>query len=546
MLVANNQLYLAAQPSQCSTSSLGLFGLGTQDRIHREYRSLSVTSDRLCQFFPQILMKFTGTSKMKFTILKRLIFGYATIMLLMVFLGVYITLQLNKLDRFVREISSVDGTTIDLTERLSDKLFSQVGFEKKFFISQDQDFYQKFWDILKQLILDMEKLESLMITNEDKEVFLEAKQFYDNYVSLFREEVQAMKVDPNYPRRKYQEGKEKLVDQINERLRSLMKIARSNRDTKIHESSQMSYHALKVTYITVGLAIIISILISFYNTRSINRPILLLQKRTKDIARGKFEKIRDISSPPEIKELADDFNLMCERLKELDDMKIDFISHVSHNLRTPLTAIKEATGMLIEGTYADAPAKQQELLTITEEECERLIDSVSRILDLARMEAKMMDYQLEECDLMPVIQKSILKLVPIAQRGKIDLELKPPPDLPPAKIDVERISQLMENLIGNALKFSSEGGKVVLSVCVRNNGKQFLEVSVADTGCGIPKEHLERIFDKFKRIDRGRETEIGTGLGLSIAKHIISDHGGKIWAQSKLGEGSTFFFTLPV
>ena len=193
-----------------------------------------------------------------------------------------------------------------------------------------------------------------------------------------------------------------------------------------------------------------------------------------------------------------------------------------------------------------APAKQQELLTITEEECGRLIDSVSRILDLARMEAKMMDYQLEECDLMPVIQKSLLKLVPIAQRGKIDLELKPPPDLPPAKIDAERISQLMENLIGNALKFSSEGGKVVLSVCVRNNGKQFLEVSVADTGCGIPKEHLERIFDKFKRIDRGRETERGTGLGLSIAKHIISDHGGKIWAQSKLGEGSTFFFTLPV
>jgi len=483
---------------------------------------------------------------MKFTILKRLIFGYAAIMFLMVFLGVYITLQLNKLDRFVREISSVDGTTIDLTERLSDKLFSQVGFEKKYLISQDQDFYQKFWDIMKHLIEDMERLESLMITKEDKKVFLETKQFYQNYISLFNEEVRAMEADPNYPRRKYQEGKEKLVDQINERLRSLMKIARSNRDTKIRESSQMSYDALEVTYITVGLAIIVSILISFYNTRSINRPILLLQKRTKDIAKGKFEKIRDISSPPEIKELADDFNLMCERLKELDKLKIDFISHVSHNLRTPLTAIKEATGMLIEGTYADTPTKQQELLKITEEECERLIDSVNRILDLSRMEAKMMDYQLKESDLLPVVQKSLLKLAPIAQRKQIDLELKPPPDLPSAKIDVERISQLMENLIGNALKFSSEGDKVVLSVNVRNYDRQFLEVAVADTGCGIPKENLERIFDKFKRIDRGRDTARGTGLGLSIAKHIIADHGGKIWAQSKLGKGSTFFFTLPV
>ncbi len=505
-----------------------------------------VTSDRLCPFSPQIVTKLTGTGKMKLTILKRLIFGYATIMLLFIFLGGYITLQLNKINRFVREISEVDGTTIDLTERLSDTLFTQVGFEKKYLISQDQDFYQKFWDIMKNLTQDMEKLESLMITNEDKKAFLEATQFYQNYVSLFREEVQAMQQDPDYPRRKYQEGKEKLVDQINERLRSLMKIARSNRDTKIHESGQMSQHALEVTYITVGLAIIISILISFYNTRSINRPILLLQKRTKDIAKGKFEEIRDISSPPEIKELADDFNLMCERLKELDEMKIDFISHVSHNLRTPLTAIKEATGMLIEGTYADAPAKQQELLAITEEECERLIDSVNRILDLSRMEAKMMDYQLKESDLLPVIQKSLLKLAPIARRKKIDLELKPPPALPSPKIDVERISQLMENLIGNALKFSSEGGKVVLSVYIMNYGRQFLEVAVADTGRGIPKEHLERIFDKFKRIERGRGTDRGTGLGLSIAKHIIADHGGKIWARSKLGEGSTFFFTLPV
>ena len=227
---------------------------------------------------------------MKFTILKRLIFGYATIMLLTVFLGGYITVQLNKLNRFVHEIYSVDGTTIDLTERLSDKLFSQVGFEKKYLISQDLDFYQKFWDIMKHLIQDMEKLESLMTTKKEKKVFSEAKQFYHNYVSLFMEEVRTVNKDRNYPRRKFQEGKEKLVDEINERLRGIMKIARSNRDTKIHESSQMSYHALKIIYITVGLAIIIGILISFYNTRSINRPILLLQKRTKTSPRGNLKR----------------------------------------------------------------------------------------------------------------------------------------------------------------------------------------------------------------------------------------------------------------
>ena len=483
---------------------------------------------------------------MKLTILKRLIIGYATIILLIVFLGIYITLQLNKLNRFVREISAVDGTTIDLTESLSDTLFSQVGFEKKYLISQDQDFYQKFWDLMKQLGQEMERLSSLLARKEDKEVFAEIEQLYRNYISLFMEEVEVFKKDENYPRRKYQEGKEQFVDSINERLRKIMKAARINRDAKIRESGEMSDQIIKITAITAGLAILISILISFYNTRSINKPILLLQKRTKDIAKGRFDKIRDISSPPEIKELADDFNLMCERLEELDDMKIDFISHVSHNLRTPLTAIKEATGMLIEGTYAGNSEKQKELLTITEEECERMIDSVNRILDLSRMEAKMMDYQLHQTDLLPVLQRSLLKLAPIAQRKEIDLELKPPGHLPLVKIDEERIGQLMENLIGNALKFSAQGGKVVLSVYLNDYGKQFLEVAVKDTGCGIPKENLERIFDKFKRIDRGRGTTRGTGLGLSIAKHIIADHGGKIWAKSKIGYGSTFFFTLPV
>jgi len=483
---------------------------------------------------------------MKLTILKRLIFGHVAIMLLIVFLGGYVTLQLKKIDRFVREISAVDSTIIDLSERLTDKLFSQVGFEKKYLISQDPDFYDKFWEIMKQLIQDMERLESVMVTDSENVVFSEVQQYYDNYISLFTEEVDAEKNNPNYSRQTYQERKEKLVDEINDRLRRIIKTAGLSRETKIRESSRMSYHALEITYITVGLAIIISLLISFYNTRSINQPILLLQKQTKEITKGRFEKIRNVSSPLEIKELADDFNLMCERLEELDEMKKDFISHVSHNLRTPLTAMKEATGMLIEGTYADNPEKQQELLAITQEECERLIDSVTRILDLSRMEAKMMDYHREKSDLLPVIQKCLLKLAPIALRKKIDLELKPPPELPKAKMDSERIAQLMENLIGNALKFSSAGGKVALRVTVQNGEQKWLTVAVADTGCGIPIENLERIFDKFERIDRGKETERGTGLGLSISKHIIADHGGRIWAESELGKGSTFFFTLPV
>jgi len=483
---------------------------------------------------------------MKFTIFKRLTFGYATIMLLVIFQGVYVTLKLKQLNHLTQEIASIDGTTIGLSENLINNMFSQVGFEKKYFISQDQDFYKKFWEKKEHIMTEFQKLESVMGTTEINKSLSETIDLYGNYLTLFMEEVKVIRKGQNYPFKRYKEGKEKIVEEINQRLKDIIKIANSERGKKIQISSRISSHVLNVTTTTAVLAIISGILISFFTTRSINRSILLLQKKTREIAQGKFEEIHDIYSPPEIKELADDFNLMCERLKELDELKKDFISHVSHKMRTPLTAIKESSSMLLEGTYADVPEKQKELLMITKEECERLISSVNRILDLSRMEAKMMDYQHKRCSLFPVIQKSVLTLAPIAQREKIDLELKPPPDLPQVKIDEERIGQVMENLIGNALKFSSAGGKVVINTSLVKYRKRSVEVSVSDNGCGITKENLERIFDKFKRIDRGKETALGTGLGLSIAKYIIADHGGKIWVQSEPGKGSTFFFTLPV
>ena len=119
-------------------------------------------------------------------------------------------------------------------------------------------------------------------------------------------------------------------------------------------------------------------------------------------------------------------------------------------------------------------------------------------------------------------------------------------ELPLVRMDGDRVMQVVENLLGNALKFTPPGGRVIVSLSPKQGGGDFVQVSVADTGPGIPKEHLAQIFERFKRIERGRETTIGTGLGLSIVKHIVADHGGKIWVRSAPGKGSTFSFLLPV
>jgi Osmosensitive K+ channel histidine kinase len=483
---------------------------------------------------------------MKFTIFKRLTFDYLIIMLLFALLGAYVTLKLSQLNNLTRSIASVDNMSINRIEHLLDTVISQVGFGNKYLISKDHDFYEQFQQLNEYIAEDMNEIEHLIDTSEKTDLFAEAKELYDSYISLVKSEFGFVEKSTDYSFKKYQVEKERIIDGFNQKLRKITSVARLDRDNKIYTSSQISSSILKVFTITVILVVIIGILISFFNTKSINRPILRLQEKTKEIAEGKFEKILEITSPPEIKELADQFNIMCERLKELDELKLDVISHISHELRTPLTAIKEASSMFLEGIFVAKQEKQHELMTIVKEECERLINSVNKILDISCMEAKMMEYNFSKSSLLSVVQKSVLKLAPIALSKGVNLELKPTDDLFLVKMDGERISQVLENLLGNALKFTPNGGAVTVCISSRNGKKNSVEIAVSDSGNGILKENLENIFDKFKRIDNGKETVRGTGLGLSIAKYIIDAHGGKIWAQSEPRKGSTFFFTLPV
>ncbi len=483
---------------------------------------------------------------MQLTIFKRLTLGYLAIMFLVIFQGAYVTFELNQLNRITHAIISIEGAGIRLTENLLEDLLTQEGFEKKYVVSGDQDFYQQFWETGEHFSKGLERLQSLMNTVKKKRLLGWVKKEYDQYISLVKEEFKFTTAGQNYPLEDLRKRKEKIVDEINLKLGSIIQMARQARDKKLQASSQISSRVSKTTAVTAAMVIAIGILISFFNTRSINSPIRLLQEKTKEISKGRFEELPSISSPPEIKELVDAFNLMCERLKELDEMKADFVSHVSHELRTPLTAIKEASSMLLEGVFLGTPEKQNALLAIIREECERLIKSINSILDLSSMEARVMDYYFRQYRLIPIIEGTALKFAPIALRNKISLELRLSPDVSVVRVDEDRITQVIENLLGNALKFTPEGGRIIVSARPKRNHREYVEVCVSDTGCGIPEDDIGKIFDKFKTIDAGRETARGTGLGLSIVKHIIASHGGKIWVESKPGRGSAFFFTLPV
>jgi two-component system sensor histidine kinase GlrK len=169
---------------------------------------------------------------------------------------------------------------------------------------------------------------------------------------------------------------------------------------------------------------------------------------------------------------------------------------------------------------------------------------LNSLLDLSKMEAGMMSFNLEPKNIRPLIDQAIEEIGPLVEAKKIHLEVMAMEGLPTIKIDSERILQALRNIIGNAVKFTPEAGRVRISV--RSIDHQ-VEVSVADTGPGIPPGNLIKIFEKFQQGTTGGSSPIqGTGLGLAIAKQIITRHGGKIWAESSSGQGSTFIFVLPV
>jgi two-component system sensor histidine kinase GlrK len=267
-----------------------------------------------------------------------------------------------------------------------------------------------------------------------------------------------------------------------------------------------------------------------------------MRDKTAEIARGVFEANLNLPSPPEINELAQAFNSMSTKLKEVDRMKSDFFSLMSHELRTPLTSIKEGTNLFLEGKGGEVTERQKRLLTIVSEESNRLIQLVNSLLDLSKLEAGIAAFQFLKADLAPLITRVIREIEPLAEakgiRIKRDIQ-----ESPRVSMDTERILQVLRNLLGNAIKFTPQGGVIEISLQAKDG---VVEVSVTDTGPGIPEEQTAIIFDKFRQaVHEGSRKIQGTGLGLAIVKQIIQSHGGRVWVESAVGRGSTFRFTLP-
>jgi two-component system sensor histidine kinase GlrK len=482
---------------------------------------------------------------MKLTIFSRMVISLLAIFILSMAVSVYTIYQLHTLENITNAIVYSDEL-VNFGKQLSYDFLELRKDEKKYIISKDEDFYTSFDEGRAAFESDLKKLLAMADTPEIRDRFEEVEKNYRLYQESFVDEVKYVQSGKDYPQELFEVEKEEIEKVISGVL--VIELGDYGRERKQGKFKQLIEAEGRTIPVALGITItslIFIIAISILITINITRPLSAMKKKTREIAKGDFGGHLELSSPPEIKELEQAFNFMCARLQETDKIKSDFYSLMSHELLTPLSSIKEGTSLLIESLKAkDITAKQKKLLAIMTEESNRLIKLVNSLLDLSKMEAGMMVYAFSSADLIVLIRRAVREIEPLAEKKGVTITVEAGRGLPLIQVDTERMLQVLRNLIGNAVKFTPGGGSVHVSA---RPSEQGIAVSVKDTGVGISKESLTAIFDKFQQDVLTHSSKIkGTGLGLSFVKHIIKDHGGKIWAESTLGQGSTFIFVLPV
>jgi two-component system phosphate regulon sensor histidine kinase PhoR len=230
-------------------------------------------------------------------------------------------------------------------------------------------------------------------------------------------------------------------------------------------------------------------------------------------------------------------------LRRLQRIRAEFIDNLSHELRTPLTTIS----LLAETAARDAESASPRLrdrISKIEVETGHLIQMVNELLDLSRIESGTVQLLLDDVDLVKVARTTAERLRMFAERQGLRIDLDVPDHVSPVRGDEDRLGQVLVNLLHNAVKFSPDGGRIVVGV--REDPSE-IRVWVRDPGIGVPRADLARIFERFYKVDRARvRGRGGTGLGLSIARHVVESHGGRIWAESEEGSGSTFILVIPL
>ena len=445
-----------------------------------------------------------------------------------------------------------DFESREVERSLFDLLLSMDRNRKKYSLLGKPEYKTRFERDAEKFQKELDSLKTFDLSPPEKEAWKRLRSVFQGY----------LKEDPLSPQGA-PASSEGLSDLPLEEVQGLLRLNQDRMDLRIEKISRLEEKTFLWGLLWAGLSVLVAAGSSLLLIRSITKPINLLQKGTREIAEGRFSYRVDLNTRDELGDLAEAFNKMSTQLKELDDMKGEFMAMVSHELKTPLTSMKEAAELLREEAVGPLNRKQKNLLKINASGIQKLALFVDEILNITRMEGGLVPLYRTWFDFQDMLEEKLNTFRLLADKKQIRLKAAYTPDpFPSVFCDEERLKQVLANLLNNAIVFTPLGGEVFLQAeavgskllpshareALRPDGpRQWLKVRVYNTGEGIPREEAKRVFDKFYQVKKNANRDSpGSGLGLTIAKYVVEAHGGVIWVEETRKPGATLVFVLPL
>ncbi len=473
---------------------------------------------------------------MKLTLYRKMVIGFGVMILAMVLVNGYILFQLNSFSKTVKTILTSDIQSIDAAKQLHTQLNDEERSAQKFLISRDTTYALLFQETSRHFSEQTNSLLGSLTTRGERNLMEQVQRQH----ALFAASILSLRPGVSEGSLTEQAVAD-TMEILRARLDDFINISKSAISASMAGLESTTSSVLHLALVLTLCAFVGTIVVSFFITRSITRPIRILRAGTEKIARGIFAPIR-VASGDEIAVLADAFNDMSNKLKKLNDLKADMMQQISHELRMPLQSMLSAYYLLTEQIPGPVNDAQRKLLDAIRRNVDRIVDFSNQFLDLSKIEAGMMKFQMAENDMAAIVTQAVENARVAAEGKGIAITLQTLP-APLVFVDPEKVTQVANNYISNAIKYTGAGGTIAVEVCPSDFG---VRLAVTDSGVGIHPADIPQLFAKFYQARNvAKASTRGTGLGLALVKAIVEGHGGKIRATSTLGVGSTFAAEFP-
>jgi signal transduction histidine kinase len=468
---------------------------------------------------------------------------FLTCAVVIVVLGSVSALSLKAIGRLVtvnREVATQAVPALSVSAAVRDGLLALGRIEARYLVLRDAS-YEALWaDRAVRTLEDLERLRAYGMSSRSSALLAEVLADFQAYRRVVAREHELLRSGQREAALALAEGEGRaLIERMDAAVEAWATARQTAVATAQADAARLEDRTWAWVMTALGAAFVLGLAGAAWIANRLTRSLRKLATATQHVGAGAFDEPLVVRGRDEIADLAEAFNAMTARLRRVDEMKEEFFATISHELRSPLTSVREAANLLGESVPGALNPKQHRLVNIVASSSDRLLRLVNQILELSRLRAGMQAIRRERVDVDRVAERAVEELRPRADEAGVSFERERVGGSFVVTGDEDRLMQVVVNLAANAIRFTPRGGRVIVRVV--DAGPE-VEVQVEDTGCGIPEPALPYIFEWYRQ---AHQDPGGTGLGLAIVRSAVDAHGGRITVESQEGKGSRFTVLLP-